>query len=283
MIQDIAPHIYHNEFSPRSPRQEDMLLIFREDQVLVRSEAPQLTLPTLGQMAGILPDPSVQPLFSIDETLYDLLDGPAPEAPAGWDYLPSGEYRNRTPRDRAFACAVGESLHRWREANRFCGRCGHRMENSRTERALVCPACGQIVYPKICPAVIVAIIDGDRLLLTRYAGRKIQRYALVAGYAEIGETVEETVAREVLEEVGLHIRDLRFCKSQPWAFTDTLLMGFFARLDGSDQIRLQEEELAEARWFSRDAIPDGYSQISLTGEMIEQFRGRMDPFSRETG
>ena len=129
----------------------------------------------------------------------------------------------------------------------------------------------------------MAITDGDRLLLTRYAGRKIQRYALVAGYAEIGETVEETVAREVLEEVGLHVRDLRFYKSQPWAFTDTLLMGFFARLDGSDQIRLQEEELAEARWFSRDAIPDGYSQISLTGEMIEQFRSRTDPFSRETG
>ena len=141
---------------------------------------------------------------------------------------------------------------------------------------MVCPECGQTVYPKICPAVIAAVHDGDRLLLTRYRGRPFKKYALIAGFNEIGESIEQTVHREVMEEAGLRVKNLRFYKSQPWVFTDTLLMGFYAELDGSDQIRLQEDELAEAGWFLRDAIPEDHSNISLTGEMIEQFRqGRM--------
>ena len=121
--------------------------------------------------------------------------------------------------------------------------------------------------------------DGDRLLLTKYAGRGFSRYALVAGFAEIGESIEDTVRREVMEEVGLRLGELRFYKSQPWVFTDTLLMGFYARLDGPDTVRLQEDELSLAQWFSRDALPGDHSAISLTGEMIEVFRAGQDPFS----
>ena len=109
-------------------------------------------------------------------------------------------------------------------------------------------------------------------MLTRYRGRPFRQYALVAGFNEIGESIEDTVRREVLEEVGLHVGELRFYKSQPWTFTDSLLMGFFARLDGSDEITVQESELSEARWFSREEIPQDHSAISLTGEMIEVFR-----------
>ena len=101
------------------------------------------------------------------------------------------------------------------------------MEKSTVERAMVCPACGNTVYPKICPAVIAAVHDGDRLLLTRYRGRAFKKYALIAGFNEIGESIEDTVRREVLEEAGVHVKNLRFYKSQPWVFTDTLLMGFF--------------------------------------------------------
>ena len=128
------------------------------------------------------------------------------------------------------------------------------------------------VYPKISPAVIVAVTDGDRLLLTKYAGREFKRYALVAGFNEIGESIEDTVRREVMEEVGLKVKNLRFYKSQPWVFTDSLLMGFFCELDGDNKITLQEDELAEAEWFERQDLPDDHSGISLTGEMIEVFR-----------
>ena len=112
-----------------------------------------------------------------------------------------------------FAAAAGESLHRWYDSQKFCGRCGARMEKSAVERAMVCPQCKNTVYPKICPAVIAAVHDGDRLLLTRYRGRPFKKYALIAGFNEIGESIEDTVHREVMEEAGLRVKNLRFYRS----------------------------------------------------------------------
>ena len=129
-----------------------------------------------------------------------------------------------------------------------------------------------MVFPKIAPAVIVGVTHGDKILMTKYAGREYKRYALIAGFTEIGETAEETVKREVMEEVGLHVKNLRYYKSQPWAFSDTLLMGFFAEVEGDDSITLDREELALAEWFERENIPASESDISLTSEMIEFFR-----------
>ena len=101
----------------------------------------------------------------------------------------------------------------------------------------------------------------------------IRKYALVAGYTEIGESLEDTVRREVMEEVGLTVTNIRFYKSQPWSFSGSLLAGFFCDLSGDDEtVRLQEDELSEASWFDREELPDGGSSISLTHEMIEAFR-----------
>ena len=141
---------------------------------------------------------------------------------------------------------------------------------------MYCPSCGRQEYPVLMPAVIVGITNGDKIICSKYEGRSFKQYALIAGFAEIGETIEETVHREVMEEVGLHVKNLRFYKSQPWVFTDTLLMGFVCELDGSDRITVQESELAEASWHLRSELPEDHSHISLTGEMIEQFRlGRL--------
>ena len=135
----------------------------------------------------------------------------------------------------------------------------------------------RLTYPAVDSAygsmvTVLAPIDGDRLLLTRYRGRPFKKYALIAGFNEIGESIEDTVHREVMEEAGLRVKNLRFYKSQPWVFTDTLLMGFVCELDGSDKITVQESELAEAAWHLRSELPEDHSNISLTGEMIEQFR-----------
>lgn len=127
-------------------------------------------------------------------------------------------------------------------------------------------------FPKICPAVIVGVTDGNRILMSKYAGRTYKNYALIAGFTEIGETVEQTVAREVMEEVGLKVKNIRYYKSQPWAFTDTLLMGFYCDLDGADTITLDENELALAQWFDREDIPEVLSTESLTNEMILRFK-----------
>jgi len=128
-----------------------------------------------------------------------------------------------------------------------------------------------MIFPKIAPAVIVAVLNGNRILMTKYAGRPYKKYALIAGFTEIGETVEETVAREVMEEVGLKVKNIRYYKSQPWGVDSNLLLGFFADLDGDDTICLDEEELSEADWFERDAMPAHDDGISLTREMMGAF------------
>ena len=133
-----------------------------------------------------------------------------------------------------------------------------------------------IEYPKICPAVITAVRNGNKLLLSKYAGREYVHYALIAGFTEIGETIEETVKREVMEEVGLKVKNLHFYKSQPWSFSGTLLFGFFCDLDGEDTISLDEEELSMAVWMERENIPDDPEQISLTREMMTVFKNGED-------
>ena len=276
MFQDIAPHIYHNEFSQKPPEGKDYIFIFSPKGLLCRVEDDAVILPTFSDVGTAVG--SGLHLFAIDDTACYLHEGEAPETVAGWDYMDTKKLRNYRADEHLFALAAAESLFRWYRDNRFCGRCGEKMTHGTTERSQVCPACGNTVYPKICPAVIVAVHHGDRLLLTRYAGRAYTRHALIAGFNEIGESIEDTVRREVMEEAGLKVKNLRFYKSQPWVFTDSLLMGFYAELDGSDAVTVQEAELAEALWFRREDIPLDYSPISLTGEMIETFRTRKDDF-----
>lgn len=139
-------------------------------------------------------------------------------------------------------------------------------------RALSCPSCRQTEFPKIAPAVIVGATSGNRLLLASYPN--YDKLALLAGFVEIGETLEETVRREVMEEVGLKVKNIRYYKSQPWAISDNLLVGFFCDVDGSDEITFDAGELADARWLEREDIPLGsdYADGSLTYEMIRHFK-----------
>ena len=124
--------------------------------------------------------------------------------------------------------------------------------------------------------MIVGVRNGEKLLLSKYAGRNHTRYALIAGFAEIGETLEETVKREVMEEVGLKVKNIRYYKSQPWALSGSLLSGFYCDLDGNDQITLDETELAMAEWFERKDIPYEDYDVSLTREMMLQFKKGLD-------
>ena len=141
-----------------------------------------------------------------------------------------------------------------------------------------CTRCGAIVYPRINPAIVVLVRDGDRALLTHYADRPmLQRYALVAGFTEIGETLEDTVRREVLEEVGIRVKNVRYHANQPWGFSGNLMVGFWADLDGDGDITLDTAELNEAVWLRREEIPPTPDPIDLTHTMIELFRLGLDP------
>ena len=294
MIQDIAPHRYDNTYYVQKPGAQDYVFCIQKGRILLRETAEEhvLTIPRREEIEAAVPelmDRAVY-LFSVDEKPYFLVSVPEKEAEEILAKLKEGAekepeqlyYAWKTPTDiramdpmhQAFAAITAVQLWRWRQSRQFCGRCGAKTEDSKIERALVCPVCGQTEYPKISPAVIVAITNGDKLLMSRYRVNHstYRGYALIAGFVEIGETFEETVRREVMEEVGLKVKNIRYFKSQPWAFTDTEMIGFFAELDGDDKIRLQEDELSEAGWYTREEIPDDARLISVGTEMKMYFK-----------
>ncbi len=279
MIQDIYPKIYHNEYHDVKPSQNDFIFIFHKNTVLLRFQDGKLRYPTLREMEGL--PYGYYYLFSIDDYRYFLAypkdgrkqDEETPSVlPEPYHYEDVRIFRTAVSRHSAFAGITAHHLFGWYQANRFCGRCGHKMLPDHKERMLFCPDCHNMVYPRISPAVIVGVLNGDKLLMSKYAGRSYANYALIAGFTEIGESVEQTVAREVMEEVGLKVKNIRYYKSQPWAFSGSLLMGFFCDLDGSDQITLDTNELAEAGWYGRDEIHLEDDNVSLTREMIMLFK-----------
>ena len=269
MIQDIAPHRFDRTFSKAPPSPEAFALCCREGSILLRQEGEGYALPRLAELEGEITE--ARHAFTLDGVDCYLVPVPQ-EAPVGCVYATTQQLRQVRPMEVSFAAITGVQLARWYRDRSFCGRCGSPMVHSETERAMVCPHCGLAEYPKLCPAVIEAVTDGDRLLLTRYAGRPYRGDALIAGFVEIGETVEDTVHREVMEEVGLRVKNLRYYKSQPWAFTDSLLMGYYCQLDGDDTIRLDRSELKEGFWLRREEITPRDQDISLTAEMVERFR-----------
>ncbi len=272
MIQDIYPHIYHNEYKNQLPQDDSYVIFFDGRSVLIRLNGGEITFPTVGELRSLHefdPDKFIY-AFSVDETSYFLIKE-LPLKPDGYQMEDISVFRTAVPSHLAFAGITAFSLYSWYANHIYCGRCGSEMRHSEKERMLECTACSHTEYPKISPAIIVAVTHGNRLLLSKYANREYTNYALLAGFAEIGESIEETIKREVMEEVGLKVKNPVYYKSQPWGFTDTLLMGFFVELDGDDTIVLDKEELAEAVWLERENIPPG-NTISLTGEMIEYFR-----------
>ena len=273
MIQDILPHNYDIGFRPRAPRDDDYWLAVNDGRVLLARRPDQPALIEYGQARRAYPQAGQTPiyLFSIDQRGVFLSQDEHPEA-GDFIYEDVQVFRAFQPSWLAFAGVTASHLAAWYAKNRFCGRCSGPMSPSPTERAMNCPACGLINYPSISPAVIVGVIDGDRMLLTRYAGRQYRNLALIAGFMEVGETPEDTVRREVMEEVGLKVRNIRYYKSQPWAFTQSLLLGFYADLDGSPEIVLDQNELSEGVWLPRSEMPLESLPISLTYEMIDVFR-----------
>lgn len=277
MIQDIAPHIFSNAYAPKRPEATSYALYFNGHTVLAGKDSSTLRFPRFSELNGI--EESVYEkaiyLFAIDNDCFYLVHQ-VPEEQPEFELKDIGLFRTSGPRHLAFAGITGYSLYKWYDNHQFCSHCGAKLVHHEKERMLHCQTCNNTEYPKIMPAVIIAVTNGNKILLSKYANREYTRYAQLAGFTEIGESVEETVKREVMEEVGLHVKNLRYYKSQPWAFSDTLLMGFFAEVEGDDSITLDREELALAEWFERENIPATESNISLTSEMIEYFRNHQE-------
>ena len=216
MIQEFeSEHVFDNSFAPHEPSADDYVLHYTEAGCLARvshvgradadagDSGEVVELPRLADYPR--PPRHVTYLFSLGEERFFLALDDRVAAPAGFAYESVNWLRRAEPQHLLFAAATGSQLDRWYRDNRFCGRCGAPTELAPASREIVCPECAHIVYPKICPGIICAVTscDGDdeKIVLTRYAGRTTALWALVAGFTEIGEPLEDTVRREVMEEV----------------------------------------------------------------------------------
>ena len=269
MLHEIQPAVFSNAYRDTPPQASSQILFCSRASLLLERQDNTIRLPRLEE----LPQQDIPLIyaFAIDGATFYLADTDQVPDLEGFKMEPANVLRLARPRPLAFAGALGCQLARWYASRRFCGHCATPLERDTRERMLRCPACGLTEYPKLSPAVIVGVKDGDRLLLTKYANRPYRNYALIAGFAELGESVEETVQREVAEEVGLKVRNITYYRSQPWPFSDTLLFGFFADLDGDPTIRMDDGELATAFWMPRDKIRVTNHNLSLTNEMMYQF------------
>lgn len=282
MIQDIHG-IYHNEYQNLAPEQDDYIMFAQGRSVLMGRDSEQMiqyiTYREITEASGgEFSTDACRYLFSIENQgiteRYFLGNSQmlTSQLMEKYEYRQQNVFRTMKPEDKAFAGITACQLANWYESTQFCGRCGTKLEHDKVERMMKCPKCGAMHYPKISPAVIVAVTNGDKILMTKYAGRDYKKYALIAGFTEIGETIEDTVRREVMEEVGIHVKNIRYYKSQPWSFTDTILMGFYCELDGEDVITMDAHELSVAEWRQREDIPTEFDGISLTNEMIMRFK-----------
>ncbi|MCR5122272.1 MAG: NAD(+) diphosphatase [Ruminococcus sp.] len=266
MIQDIYPSRLDNSFTYLSPDDGDHLLYFDESgRLLSKAENGALFF-----TAGAKDGESVY-LFSVDDKRYFLSFAKPDEIPEGFGFRTIRELRDSCTGKEVFIAFTAFHLWKWYADNKFCGKCGGKLSCDKTERALVCRDCGGKIYPRINPAVIVGVIKGDCLLITRYR-RGYAHNALVAGFTEIGETLEQTVEREVMEETGVKVKNIRYCKSQPWGMAQDILMGFFCEADGDVEIRMDESELKYAEWVKREDIVLQPNNFSLTNEMMRVFR-----------
>jgi NAD+ diphosphatase len=158
----------------------------------------------------------------------------------------------------------------WDSSDRFCGRCGQATVMEGRERAKLCPACGRLSYPRISPAVIVLVSRGRKILLARSPRFKEEMYSILAGFVEPGERLEDTVRREIREEAGIEVCNIRYFGSQPWPFPDSLMVGFTAEYTSGDLV-IDEEELVAAGWFDVDNLPPIPWKISIARQMIDWF------------
>ncbi|MEA5016641.1 MAG: NAD(+) diphosphatase [Candidatus Limiplasma sp.] len=265
--------------SPRAHQPSDLLLCFRDNEVLL-PHVPQeaLFLPAIGALLPLMP-PALGKRAALlcrdgENALYalDLEEEWTPAEGSGFAFQPIDCFRRLPREEDSFWLITAYHLVVWARRSRFCGNCGQPLSPLPLERALGCGSCGQVVYPTISPAVSVAITQGDRLLMARNARSAFRHFSLIAGYVEAGESLEDTVHREVMEEVGLRVKNLRYVGSQPWGVSQSLMLGFHGELEGGDEITLQESELSEARWFHRSEIEPNPNPLSLSFAMIESFR-----------
>ena len=252
----------------------DAWLIFHKEKLLLAEEAEGVyKLPAWDRIAPLAPDLSGKKDLKLSgPDTYWLVSIPeAPELPAPLRLVSLRRLFAGGHKQLFKIAGRAVQILAWDRTHRFCGQCGVPTEEKTGEFAKVCPQCGFTAYPRISPSIIVAVIRGKELFLAR--STHFQQYnfhTLISGFVEPGESLEECLRREVMEEAGITVKNIRYFGSQPWPFPNSLMLAFTAEHD-QGEITLDNEELYEADWYAVDRLPPLPNSDSIARELIDWF------------
>jgi NAD+ diphosphatase len=276
--------VYHfvSRTTPPADCQEPAYwFIFQEDKLLVHATGDHVEVPCVADLEQLFITPLRQQYLGYLEDdssarIHCYAAEVDPDAPIRDGLMADGLRQLYPQLGDLFFTLAGRAVQivDWDRTNQFCGRCATPMQMQEHERAKKCPQCGLTHYPRISPAIIIAVTrrtpEGNRLLMARNHRFPPGRYSVVAGFVEPGESLEDCAQREVLEEVGIQIDHIRYFGSQSWPFPNSLMVGFTAEYAGGE-ITLEEAEIADAQWFAADSLPGLPPKMSIARRLIDAF------------
>lgn len=257
-------------FQKAAIQPEDVCFIYNDGKILVhQDELGSDRLPTRSELQFKMDD---------NEAVFRLGEGWALNGENIQEQKPTGSFTFRSLRDVLSSLAIpiardasiGAQYVNWSAKNKFCGHCGQKLSISKDEIAKVCGKCSRNIYPQLSPVIITLVRRGGEILLAKAADRKY--FSCVAGFVEPGESLEESIRREIKEEVSLEVKNIKYFGSQPWPFPNNLMVGFFAEWVAGD-IHIDGKEITDAKWFDRNSLPEELPpRSSISRQMIEAFK-----------
>ncbi len=253
----------------------EWLFIFNSSQILIKMDENKPHIPTGDDFAGIeLSFVFQQYLGELDGyPCYCMEVDAAFTPPAGMLFRDLRSLLGDIEEDIFLLAGRAAQIVNWNRMHKFCGKCGTPTAGLANELAKKCPGCGSVFYPRISPAVIVAIVRGDEILLAHNKTFRQNWYSVIAGFMEPGETFEDCIVREVMEEVGIRVKNIKYFDSQPWPFPDSLMVGFTAEHE-SGEITVDGKEIEHAAWYGRDNLPQKPTVNSIAGRLIDHVMNR---------
>lgn len=246
--------------------------VFSQNRLLVKDNPGSVSIPYATNLQEINLTPvRIQYLGTLDDSpCYSAEIDISLEPPANYRLCELRSLYGLVDEELYLLAGKAYQIVSWDQTHQFCGRCGSKTEDQAGERAKICPKCGFMSFTRISPAVITAVIKEDKILLAHARAFKGNMYSLIAGFLEPGETLEEGVQREIMEEVGLRVKNIRYYKSQPWPFPNSLMIGFVADYE-SGEITVDGQEITDAGWYTRDNLPELPQPLSIAREIINWF------------